>query len=111
MSPVRSEKPPFAATPACANVRTRAHLLLLTRGYPRGPDTDTGAAGGRLEERQPMRILATGGTEGSGLAAELVPLDDPEAVAAGLRQAIASGARREEMRRMEAEHVSRFAWA
>jgi len=49
--------------------------------------------------------------EGTGLAAELVPLDDPEAVAQGLRRAMAPGARREEMRRMGLDRVSRFSWA
>jgi glycosyltransferase involved in cell wall biosynthesis len=49
--------------------------------------------------------------EGTGLAAELVPLDDPEAVSEGLRRAIAPGARRDEMRRMGLERVSRFSWA
>jgi glycosyltransferase involved in cell wall biosynthesis len=49
--------------------------------------------------------------EGTGLAAELVPLDDQDAVAEGLRRAIAPGARRDEMRRMGLERVSRFSWA
>jgi glycosyltransferase involved in cell wall biosynthesis len=49
--------------------------------------------------------------EGTGLAAELVPLDDPEAVAEGLRRAIAPGARRNEMSRMGLERVSHFSWA
>ena len=49
--------------------------------------------------------------EGTGLAAELVPLDDPEAVSEGLRRAITPGARRDEMRRMGLERVSRFSWA
>ena len=48
--------------------------------------------------------------EGTGLAAELVPLNDPEAVAESIRRAIAPGARRDEMRRMGLERVSRFSW-
>jgi glycosyltransferase involved in cell wall biosynthesis len=48
--------------------------------------------------------------EGTERAAELVPLDDPEAVAEGLRRALTPGPRRDEMRALGFDRIKRFSW-
>jgi len=48
--------------------------------------------------------------EGTGRAAELVPLDDAAAVARALAVAVSPGPRRDEMRRMGLERVQQFSW-
>jgi glycosyltransferase involved in cell wall biosynthesis len=48
--------------------------------------------------------------EGTGNAAELVPLDDPRAVASALVTATSSGARRDEMRRIGKARLDQFTW-
>ncbi len=49
--------------------------------------------------------------EGTGAAAELVPLNDPDAVARGIAAAVATGPRREQMIRMGVERVAKFSWS